>query len=83
VASITINLPDTQLQRLQQLAQENGISLEDLLRASIEDCRSYPKSEFVQASSYVLKKMLNCIDAWHDTLPNALNQKMNGHGKSL
>ncbi len=56
VASITVEIPDAQLQKLQQLAQENGISLEDLLRASIEDWFSYPKSEFVQASSYVLKK---------------------------
>lgn len=37
VASITIEIPDTQLQKLQQLAQGNGISLEDLLRAIIED----------------------------------------------
>ena len=56
MASITINIPDAQLQKLQQLAQENGISIEELLRASIEDWLSYPKSEFVEASSYVLKK---------------------------
>lgn len=56
MASITINIPDAQLQKLQQLAQENEISLEDLLRASLEDWLSYPKSEFAQASSYVLKK---------------------------
>ncbi len=56
MASITIEIPDGQLQKLQQLAQDNGISLEDLLRASIEDWLCYPKSEFVQASSYVLKK---------------------------
>ena len=56
VASITVEIPDAQLQKLQQLAEENGISLKDLLLASIEDWLSYPKSEFVQASSYVLKK---------------------------
>ena len=56
MASITIEIPDTQLKKLQQLAQENGISLEDLLRVSIDEWLSYPKSEFVQASSYVLKK---------------------------
>jgi hypothetical protein len=56
MASITVEIPDAQLQKLQQLTQENGISLEDLLCASIEDWLSYPKSEFVQASSYVLKK---------------------------
>ncbi len=56
MASITFEISDAQLQKLQQLAQENGISFEDLLRASIEDWLSYPKSEFIQASSYVLKK---------------------------
>ena len=56
MASLTINIPDAQLHKLQQLAQKNKISLEDLLRASIEDWLSYPKSEFLQASSYVLKK---------------------------
>ncbi|MBE9128639.1 MULTISPECIES: ribbon-helix-helix protein, CopG family [unclassified Coleofasciculus] len=56
MASITIEIQDAQLQKLQQLAQENGISLEDLLRASIDEWLGYPKSEFVQASSYVLKK---------------------------
>ena len=56
MASITINIPDAQLQKLQQLAQKSGISIEDLLRASLEDWLSYPKSEFVQASNYVLKK---------------------------
>jgi predicted transcriptional regulator len=37
MASITINIPDEQLQRLQQLAQETHISPEDLLRANIQD----------------------------------------------
>jgi len=56
VASITVEIPDAQLQKLQQLAQENGISLEDLLRVSIDEWLNHPKSEFIQASSYVLKK---------------------------
>lgn len=56
MASVTINIPDDQLQKLQQLAQDSGIYLEDLLSASIEDWFSYQKSEFVQVSSYVLKK---------------------------
>jgi hypothetical protein len=46
-----VEIPDAQLKKLQQLAQKNGISLEDLLCASIEDWLSYLKSEFVQASS--------------------------------
>jgi predicted transcriptional regulator len=56
MASITVNIPDEQLQRLQQLAQKSQISLEDLLRASIEDWLTYPREEFTQASSYVIKK---------------------------
>jgi uncharacterized protein YdbL (DUF1318 family) len=51
MASITVEIPDAQLKKLQQLAQKNGISLEDLLCASIENWLSYLKSEFVQASS--------------------------------
>ena len=56
MASITINISDEQLQKLQALAQENGISLEDLLRARIEDWLSQPTSEFAQATNYVLNK---------------------------
>ncbi|MBN3905242.1 MAG: DNA-binding protein [Nostoc sp. NMS1] len=56
MASITINISDEQLQKLQTLAQENGISLEDLLRARIEDWLSQATSEFAQAANYVLKK---------------------------
>ncbi|WP_313930858.1 DNA-binding protein [Nostoc sp. FACHB-133] len=56
VASITIDISDEQLQKLKTLAQESGISLEDLLRARIEDWLSQPTSEFAQATNYVLKK---------------------------
>jgi len=56
VASITIDISDEQLQKLQALAQESGISLEDFLLARIEDWLSYPTSEFAQAANYVLKK---------------------------
>ncbi|WP_298912699.1 ribbon-helix-helix protein, CopG family [uncultured Nostoc sp.] len=56
MAFITINISDEQLQKLQALAQENGISLEDLLRARIEDWLSQPTSEFAQAANYVLNK---------------------------
>lgn len=56
VASITINISDEQLQKLQALARESDISLEDLLRARIEDWLSQPTSEFTEAANYVLKK---------------------------
>lgn len=56
MASITVNIPDEQLRKLQQLAQEIQVSSEDLLRANIEDWLACPKNEFTQAASYVLKK---------------------------
>jgi predicted transcriptional regulator len=56
VASITINISDQQFQRVQQLAHKLGLSPEEWVRISIDDWLSHPKSEFSQASSYVLKK---------------------------
>ncbi|MEI3652564.1 MAG: DNA-binding protein [Dolichospermum lemmermannii FEM_B0920] len=38
------------------MAQANGISPEELLRATIEDWLNYPKSDFEQAANYILKK---------------------------
>ncbi|MTJ07498.1 MULTISPECIES: ribbon-helix-helix protein, CopG family [unclassified Anabaena] len=56
MAAITINIPEEQLQQLQVMAQANGISPEELLRATIEDWLNYPKTDFEQAANYVLKK---------------------------
>jgi antitoxin FitA len=56
MASITINLPDEQLQKIQKLAQESQVSPETLLQASIENWLSSPKKEFNEAVSYVLQK---------------------------
>ena len=56
MASITINISDEQLHKLQQLAQESQISLEDLLRSGINDWLASQSDEFKQAASYVLKK---------------------------
>lgn len=56
MTSITIDLPDQQFEKIQKLAQELGISVEELLRFSIEDWLNHPKSEFVQAADYVLHK---------------------------
>ncbi|WP_295614802.1 ribbon-helix-helix protein, CopG family [Chamaesiphon sp. GL140_3_metabinner_50] len=53
---ITIDIPDDQLQKLQQLARESQVSPEDLLRANIEDWLVRPKNEFTQAASYILNK---------------------------
>jgi antitoxin FitA len=56
VASITIDLSDSQLQKLQDLASVHGIGLEVLLRTILEDWLDFQKSEFVNAADYVLMK---------------------------
>jgi antitoxin FitA len=56
MASITVTISDEQLGKLQQLALENQVSPEDLLRANIEDWLAASNDDFTQAASYVLKK---------------------------
>ena len=56
MASITIDLSDSQLQRLQDLASMHGMALETLLKASLEDWINSQESEFLDAADYVLKK---------------------------
>jgi antitoxin FitA len=56
MAFITINIPDEQLQKLQQLARDSQVSSEELLRVNIEEWLTRPQDEFIQAADYVLKK---------------------------
>lgn len=56
MTSITINLSDSQFQKLQDLATVHGIALESLLRVSLEDWLNSQKDEFVNAADYVLMK---------------------------
>lgn len=56
MASITLDLSDTQFQKLQELAIVHGVALEVLLKASLEDWLSSQKTEFVDAANYVLAK---------------------------
>jgi antitoxin FitA len=56
MASITIDIPDSNLQKLQDLADAHGISSELLLCASIDNWLNLPQSEFVDATKYVLNK---------------------------
>ena len=56
MAAITIDLSDNQLQQLQDLAKVNGISVEVLLKASLEDWLNPQNSDFVNAADYVLTK---------------------------
>lgn len=56
MASITIDLSENQLQKLQELAKVHGISAEALLRASVEDWLNAPDTQFTDAANYVLQK---------------------------
>jgi predicted transcriptional regulator len=56
VASITINLSDSQFQKLQNLARVHGIATEVLLKVSLEDWLNLQKGDFVHAADYVLAK---------------------------
>lgn len=56
MSSITINLQNEQMARLQDIAGRLGISIEDLARMSIEELLSAPDEGFERAADYVLKK---------------------------
>jgi antitoxin FitA len=56
VASITIDLSDSQFQKLQDLANVYGIALEVLLRTSLEEWLNSQTGDFVDAADYVLMK---------------------------
>jgi antitoxin FitA len=56
VASITISISDQQFEKIQELAQELGISLEDFLRISISEWLTHPQADFTSAANYVLQK---------------------------
>ena len=56
MAEIIINIPDSQLEKLEELARLHGISLEALLSANIEKWLSEQKSDFTDTANYVLKK---------------------------
>lgn len=56
MASITIELPDSYLKKLRELANTHGIPLEMLLRSSLENWMSSQNTDFVNAADYVLEK---------------------------
>ena len=56
MSTITINLPDEHLSKLQEAAAQLGITPEELVRASIEDLLNQPEESFKQALDYVMKK---------------------------
>ena len=56
MASVTIDLSDSQFQKLQNLARVHGIATGVLLKASLEDWLNLQKGDFVNAADYVLGK---------------------------
>jgi predicted transcriptional regulator len=56
MSSITINLQDEQMARLQEIANRLGLSVEDLARGSLEELLAAPDERFEKAADYVLKK---------------------------
>jgi antitoxin FitA len=56
MASITIDIQDSQLQKLQDLADLYGMSPEVLVSAGLKDWLSLQQSEFTNAADYVLEK---------------------------
>ena len=56
MASITIDLSDSQFQKLENLARVYGVATEVLLKASLEDWLNLQEGDFVNAADYVLVK---------------------------
>jgi antitoxin FitA len=56
MAAITIKISDARLERLQQLANQNGVSPEELLTTNVENWLGDAEDRFAQSASYVLKK---------------------------
>lgn len=56
MTAITIELSDSQFQKLQDLAKSYGIDIEVLLKASLEDWLNQQRGDFTNAADYVLKK---------------------------
>ena len=56
MTTITVELPNERLQKLQEMALKFGVSMEELVRVSVEDMLTRPEEEFRKAAKYVLKK---------------------------
>ncbi|MEH1790132.1 DNA-binding protein [Nostoc sp.] len=54
--SITIQVPDERLLKLQETANNLGVSIEELVLMGIEEILDKPNASFKGAMNYVLKK---------------------------
>ncbi|NET11170.1 MAG: DNA-binding protein [Symploca sp. SIO2B6] len=56
MTSITIDLSDSQFQKLEALAKVHGIPVEVLLKASLDDWLNRQKDDLTDTADYVLMK---------------------------
>lgn len=56
MASITISVEDVQMQKLNELATSQGLSIEELLQARLHSWLNSPEKEVENATDYVLRK---------------------------
>ena len=56
MTNLKITIPDRQLSQLEQAAEKIGVSMEDLVRVSINELLAKRDKEFEQAVRYVLRK---------------------------
>ncbi|HQX49658.1 MAG TPA: hypothetical protein PLY87_23660 [Planctomycetaceae bacterium] len=54
--TLTLELSEQQVQRLQEVAQRLNVSVADLATAAINDLLAKPESDFERAATYVLEK---------------------------
>jgi hypothetical protein len=56
MSTITVELTDDSLSRLEEKASRLGVTTEDLVRACLEHLLSQPDESFQRALDYVLRK---------------------------
>jgi predicted transcriptional regulator len=54
--SLTINIPDEKLKQLQQLAEENGMTTEELIQIKINEWLTPNPQNFSEVAHYALNK---------------------------
>jgi hypothetical protein len=56
MSSITIELPEKKLERLNEVARSFGVSVEELARSSIEELLAQPDDKFQRVAEHILRK---------------------------
>ncbi|HET6881539.1 MAG TPA: CopG family transcriptional regulator [Pirellulales bacterium] len=56
MTTFSIELPDNQAKRLNELAVEGGVTPEELLKSGVREWLEAPRKDFAEAAAYVLRK---------------------------